>query len=82
MFRGSTVGQIVKMLETEYVANLSSIPRSKYDEKVKERFKAFIRDCDRVLSDRRIAPSQADRVMSYKLLVQTELEWLEKTTKR
>ncbi|MEM3670617.1 MAG: hypothetical protein QW767_02610 [Thermoprotei archaeon] len=78
MFKGSTVGQQVKMLETEYVANLSSIPRERYDKGVEERFLSFVKMCDRVLADRRIAPSQADKIMSYKLLVETELEWIRK----
>lgn len=78
MFRGSTIGQTVKMLETEYVSNLSSIPREKYDDSVMRRFKEFVKLCDGVLRDRRIAPSQADRVMSYKMLIEKEVEWYSK----
>lgn len=66
------------MIEVEYTANLSSIPREKYDEKVAQRFEDFIRLCDRALADRRIAPSQADKVLSYRMLVEKELEWYRK----
>lgn len=80
--RASTIGQLVRMIEVEYTANLSSIPREKYDEKVAQRFKAFIEMCDRALSDRRIAPSQADKVLAYKMLVEKELEWYRKHTRK
>lgn len=71
----STVGQAVKILETEYTSALSTIPRDRYDERVIERFRKFVTECDRVLSNRKIAPSQADRVMTYKILIEQEIEW-------
>jgi hypothetical protein len=78
----TTIGQAVKMLEVEYTSELSAIPREKYDEHVIGRFRKFVADCDRVLSNRKIAPSQADRVMTYKILVEKEIEWFTKKSTR
>jgi hypothetical protein len=75
VFRGSTIGQLVKMLETEYTANLSTLKRSEYNEDTIKRFREYVRNCDRALADRKIAPSQADKVLSCKMLVEKELEW-------
>ncbi|MEM0271855.1 MAG: hypothetical protein QW514_04850 [Thermoprotei archaeon] len=76
--RASTIGQLVRMIEIEYTANLSVIPRDKYDENVAQKFKEFIELCDDALKNRKIAPSQADRVLSYKMLIEKELEWYNK----
>lgn len=78
MKRASTIGQLVRMIEVEYKANLSVIPREKYDEKVAQKFEEFIELCDQALSNRRIAPSQADKVLAYRMLVEKELEWYRK----
>jgi len=76
--RASTIGQLVKMIEVEYTANLSVIPREKYDQATLQRFKDFIKMCDEALANRKIAPSQADKVLAYKMLVEKELEWYRK----
>jgi len=76
--RASTIGQLVRMIEVEYTANLSVIPREKYDDGTVQRFKEFIEMCDEALANRKIAPSQADKVLSYKMLAEKELEWYTK----
>jgi len=54
------------------------IPREKYDDGTVQRFKEFIEMCDEALANRKIAPSQADKVLSYKMLAEKELEWYTK----
>jgi hypothetical protein len=79
--RASTIGQLVRMIEVEYTANLSVISRDKYDDKVAQKFREFIALCDQALANRKIAPSQADKVLSYRMLVEKELEWYSRHAK-
>ena len=76
--RASTIGQLVRIIEVEYTANLSVIPREKYDDDTLQRFKEFIEMCDEALANRKIAASQADKVLTYKMLIEKELEWYSK----
>jgi hypothetical protein len=82
VYRGSTVGQLVRMIETEYTSRLSTISREKYDEQTILKFKEFVKTCEKILSNPRISPSQADKVMSYKLLIEREIEWYERSKKK